>query len=511
VIIDPGDPHRAHEFAQNASPDVVDRHRAQALETVDFAVETALASLPDDGVLVVVSPTTGEVDGPEPLAPLVVHGEGWRGFVSSPSTHRPGLVTLPDVTATVLDLFGVARPGTVIGDAMTPDGDDAPLDERIDMLAQDSATAVAIDGAKGTLLNTFIALAVIVFVASTLTLVRGDYPRWVAALLRIALLGIVSFPLATFLMFLVQRRPDSRAAVLGLVIGVTAVVWLVAGLLMRSTRCSLAIAAVSLATAAVILVDTWTGSSLSFTGFMSYSPLAGARYYGMGNEAAALMVGSLAVGLGLLLDDWAGASWLVPFRRWVYPLIALVAVWTAAAPNLGANVGVAAWGVVLFGIAWAGMNGVRMTWKLAVALLVVIVLVVVGISVLDLAGLGPQTHLGRALSSAAGGDLSELRTIVMRKVETNLRVLTHTNWTYVLIAVLAFLAYMRWRPRGEFLDALESHPDFGQALTAVLVGGLAAYFTEDSGIVIPALMFLYAGAGTLWVMLSRSCWSKEPG
>lgn len=170
----------------------------------------------------------------------------------------------------------------------------------------------------------------------------------------------------------------------------------------------------------------------------------------------------------------------------------------------------AVWGVVLFGVAWAGMNGVRMTWKLAVALFVVIVLVVVAISVLDLADIGPQTHLGRALSSAAGGDLGELRTIVMRKVETNLRVLTHTNWTYVLIAVLAFLAYMRWRPKGEFLDALESHPDFGQALTAMLVGGLAAYFTEDSGIVVPALMFLYAGAGTLYVMLSRSCWSKEP-
>jgi hypothetical protein len=165
--------------------------------------------------------------------------------------------------------------------------------------------------------------------------------------------------------------------------------------------------------------------------------------------------------------------------------------------------------VVLFGVAWAGMNGVKMTWKLAVGIFVVIVLVVVAISVLDLAGLGDQTHLGRALSSASGGDLGELRTIVMRKIETNLRVLTHTNWTYVLIAVLAFLAYMRWRPRGEFLDALESHPDFAHALTAILVGGLAAYFTEDSGIVIPALMFLYAGAGTLWVMLSRDCWAKE--
>ena len=36
-----------------------------------------------------------------------------------------------------------------------------------------------------------------------------------------------------------------------------------------------------------------------------------------------------------------------------------------------------------------------------------------------------------------------------------------------------------------------------------LAAGAFAFFTEDSGIVIPALIMLFTGAGTVWLMLMR--------
>ena len=135
---------------------------------------------------------------------------------------------------------------------------------------------------------------------------------------------------------------------------------------------------------------------------------------------------------------------------------------------------------------------------------VVAVLVLFASAAIDLiVSDGAQTHFGRALESTGQGGFGELWTIIVRKAATNVRVLTHTNWAFVLGAVLGFLAFMRYRPAGDFADTLRENPAFADAITASLVAGLAAFVTEDSGIVIPALVSLYIGVGVVYLMLSR--------
>jgi regulator of protease activity HflC (stomatin/prohibitin superfamily) len=164
---------------------------------------------------------------------------------------------------------------------------------------------------------------------------------------------------------------------------------------------------------------------------------------------------------------------------------------------------VAVWGLAGFGLAWVLMNGKRVTWKLVVLALLAAIVVVGAFAVIDLYGGGEQTHLGRALVSASQGGVGELWTIVSRKAETNARVLTRTNWAYILIATLGFLALMRWRPRGDFAETLTDNPAFADAITVSLAAALIAYFTEDSGIVISALVVFYVGVALSWLMLSR--------
>jgi hypothetical protein len=62
---------------------------------------------------------------------------------------------------------------------------------------------------------------------------------------------------------------------------------------------------------------------------------------------------------------------------------------------------------------------------------------------------------------------------------------------------------MRWRPQGDFAATLVENPHFSSAMSACLVAGLAAFFTEDSGIVIPAIMLVFVGIGIVYLMLSR--------
>jgi hypothetical protein len=258
-------------------------------------------------------------------------------------------------------------------------------------------------------------------------------------------------------------------------------------------------------TSLVMLADQLLGGRLSYQNFFGYSSLLAARFYGMGNEAAAMLVGSSVVGMALAFDQWPDSRFGSAARRYAIPVVGILVVGTAAAPFLGANVGVAVWGLVGFVLAWVLMNGYRVNWKTGLIALALIVAVVVTFSAIDLFGGGEQTHLGRALASAEQGGASQLWTIAVRKAQTNARVFTRTNWSWILVAVLALLAFARFRPKGDFAGFLADNPFFAHAITVTLATGIVAFFTEDSGIVIPSLIMLYTGVGLAWLMLARLC------
>lgn len=510
LVVDSGDLSRVTAVEHVTSPALTARQHASAVRTLDSVVARVWETLPDDGLLMVLTPIEAETSETVPgLAPAIVYGPGYTGRLTSSSTQRSGLVTNLDVAATILDVFGIERPVQVLGSAITSDGLDSGAQDRIaDLVAMDR-TAMAIDYSKARVVNAFIGSTLLVLLLSTWLLIRANkWPdaiaRRCAVASRVALLGVLSVPLASLVMFIVDGEPgDSAAAVLTLLV-VTVVIWAVLLVIRRFSPLHIPVAVVSLATTAVILVDQWTGATWSFTSFLGYSPIMAARFYGIGNEGAAILYGTTLLGLAFAFDAAPDSRITILGRRWLVPIVGLLVVLTSAAPFMGANVGVAAWGIIGFAVAWALMNGHRISWKLALASLLVVILLVGVFSYIDLSGeSGSQTHLGRAWQSAGQGGVGELWLIVQRKAETNLRVLMHTNWSFILIGMLAFIGFMRWHPRGEFARTLEENPHYSAAMAAALLGGLAAYFTEDSGIVIPALIMLYVGAGILYLMTAR--------
>ena len=271
----------------------------------------------------------------------------------------------------------------------------------------------------------------------------------------------------------------------------------------RFTALRVPVAALGLLFSAVIVVDQLLGAPLSATGFFSYSVLLGARFYGMGNEASALLFGASLVGVALLFDQWPESRFAQAGRVWGLPVLGAVVIVFAAAPFWGANVGVAVWALAGFACAWALMNGKRIGIKSVLAAAALIVVVVAALAAVDLLGGGETTHLARALTSASQGGTSELWSIVARKAETNLRVLGSTNWSWVLVAALAFLGFARFRPGNDYRRFVAENRSFNAAIVASLVAGALAMLTEDSGIVIPSLIMLYTAMGLVWLMLSR--------
>ncbi|MRS13172.1 MAG: hypothetical protein EG823_08935, partial [Actinobacteria bacterium] len=167
IVLDAGDPERAFNSAQDSSPDAAEAHRIAAAQTVDRVVELALEGLPADGILMVVS--TGQVKpvfGPSGFGPIVIHGPGFQvGTLSSASTHRAGLMTDLDVSATILEVLGIGRPVEILGNPASASPSVTSLEARIGQLTELRATAVAVDTVRPFVQNSYITITVLVLLA----------------------------------------------------------------------------------------------------------------------------------------------------------------------------------------------------------------------------------------------------------------------------------------------------------------------------------------------------------
>ena len=510
VVVDPGDLSRANAVASISSSGAAAATRDDALRATDDVLGALLDQIAPGDVVIVAGLATATVpEEPAPFGPLMIAGPDGGGVGAAASTHRDGIVTAMDLTRTIVDLFGGTPSPRMVGSLIVPAAAMAKAStaDRIADLDRMAGTSVAVESVRGSTVNTFILLTMIALIVATLILYRGadGLPARAPAVAQAALLLVVCVLLAAIVQFAVVRWPSSASVVIWTLLGCTAVIWIAALLIGRGRPVAVPLMIVTGLTAVISLVDQWMGAPLSFAGLFGYSPLLGARYYGLGNEMSGLLLGSVLVAVALALDTWRETSWARHVRLWGWPLIGLLVLITTAAPFWGANVGAVAWMTVGFLVGWLILNGHKVwTWRNLVLAAALVVVILIGLTAVDLMG-GPaaETHLGRAFSGVQTEGVSSFVTLVARKAETNARVLGRTNWTWLLVSVLLLLGYMRWRPRGEFAAMLKEYPAFSAAVAASLFAGVAGYFTEDSGIIIPALLLIPVGVSALYLMLGR--------
>ncbi len=510
VVLDPGDLVRAHYFARRVDPGVAAHQHADAVQALDAVVAMADAHRGADGVLIVASQAlSAGTDGvSQGLGPLVIAGPGFSGYATSSSTHRAGTVTNLDITATALRVLGLARPVQVLGNPMTATaGPDSAL-ARVEVLARFNNAFVAADAVRPAALRILVGLVVGVLAAAALLLLgRGRLPggvvRAFAVAVRATLLLGLALPLAAWLALAIAPLPATLAAAWGSLAAVTGVLAGIALVASFRFPARVPVAALLLATSAAIVLDQLTGALLSLTNIFGYSPLIGARYYGMGNEAASVLLGATLVGIALVLDEWPASRVSAWLRAWGVAAAGAVAVVVSAAPGIGANVGVAIWGTVGFALLWMFANGRRLTWRRGLGIAALVVASIAVFSAIDLLGGGEQTHLGRALAGAANGGFGTIATIVARKVDANVRVLRSTNLTWMLAAALAFAGFVRWVRPGDWRAHLAENPAFASAALAAAGAGAVAFLSEDSGIAIPSLIAVYVGLVLAWLLLAR--------
>jgi hypothetical protein len=482
-------------------------------DVVDAAVAAGVAVAGPRGTVLVAG--VSEVGAERPrLHVAVAAGPGFTGGeLRSASTRRAPYVQLIDVAPTALALLGLPPPPSVAGQRWqaTPGPRAQPLPAHV-------AALVDLDRAaqeQRRLVPPFFALlvgaqAVLYLLAFTVLrrLERGRHRDRVLDATRVAALAFAAAPVATYLAQLVPwwRHSHPLAVLLAAVAAADVVVVAVALTGPWRHRLLGPAGAVAGVTFAVLGLDVLTGARLQMSSLAGYSPLVAGRFAGFGNVSYAVFAtGALLLAAALA----AGRS-----RRGALLTVATVgtlAVVLDGSPTWGSDFGGVIALVPAFTVLGLLLTGARLSWGRLAAATAAGVVVVAGFALVDYARPpDARTHVGRFVGQLLHGGAA---TIVRRKAESNLHLLTTSVLTLLVPVAVAFLgAVLRW-PTSGLRRAFAHEPALRAGLLSVLVLGVVGFLVNDSGVAVPALAMSVAIPIAIAVSLSARGrpWPRPPG
>jgi hypothetical protein len=422
----------------------------------------------DDITLIVTG--VGPAAGSDDPSPQVIYrlGTTLPGWLTSASTRREGIVTLADLTRTLIDFRAPGSTVPVDGSPFAVYDADLTLeaiDAKIDSIAALSDAApigYLVVGLGGSVLF-------VILVAGPL-LGRFRVPK-----LILTLAGVL--PAA---MMLTGAVPWQNSGSPGLVVGVVVVAWsailtALAVLLGRLVQIPSIIAA-SVLSVAAFTFDAALGAVMQPGSLINSRPIFGLRWYGFGNVTFAAYASA-----GLILAGYVAHRCLSANRR-AAAIVAVGAIGFGIVmcegwPSMGSDFG----GIIAMtpAVLWLmlALSGVKVTWPKLLAIAGSAVLVIAVISVLDwLRGSDRRTHLGNFVQRILDGDALEV--ISRKAVASAETIASPLGIGSLLIGVLLWIVIMNYVVPRISIDFSTARSTLIAALIVAILGTLL----NDGGI-----------------------------
>lgn len=481
------------EMKISLSDEAYAAHRTRALRQLDRLMRRVIEAGEARGAVVVLVSFSPPGDGPWAyLTPIVIYPADRGGLLTSASTRTPGLIAASDFAPTLCGIMGIDTQAAMFGRAAV----ETPTDNKIDTLRAMSSRVAAQRVLETPMLW---AVAAVGAVCVTLTAVAVGFGilQGTARLLRFGLVLTAGFPLA---MLAAAAAPPT---VFGYVMGTAAALVLtVMGAYAVSHRAearaaaaglppprAFPVAAVFWATAAAVVIDSAFGGNLCKFALPSSFQISGYRYYGIGNEYAAILISMSAIAV---LMGPAHA------RQRLAAVIGVLVTAFLGSGFLGANYGASVAAVVTFGLLWSSLRRGSLAFADVVLWGIIGALTAAFFALLDWKLSGPgASHGGRA--AAVGG--SYWLGIMARKALLNARLISSKTAENAFLVFVPFFALWFWRLQPVFARSLGPDRAIRPGLGAVLAGAAAAFLANDSGVVMAAIFAAMTTLAVLYSML----------
>jgi hypothetical protein len=388
-----------------------------------------------------------------------IAGSGFDGTLTSDSTRMRGLVLSTDLAPTILARFGIPKPSNMTGEPIRTDGAvDASFVQGLqDRLAEIGPRRAPVIGISVLIWVVLTAIAAIAF--------RREGLRVALTILAAAL---ALLPALLLLTAALEPSELGERLIVGVGCPVIAalVLWLAPG--MRG------LALCAGASVLVYAVDVIAGSHLTELSLIGPNPIAGVRFYGIGNELEATAAALVPIGTGAALAGWAPRA-SARGAAAAFGITAVLAVAAFAPGSFGADVGAAIGIPIGAAVAIGICLGVRRSgwiWVIVAPLAAVAALIAI-----DLAT-GGNAHLTRSVLDAGG--LGNLGDVFQRRLQLSAHSFARyaQNLIFWIVVALIVAGLTQWRRiEGWFGGRRTAWAGFVGAIAATIAGTLA----NDSG------------------------------
>ena len=463
-----------------ATGHALDRSDAELL-ALDTAISEIVQGAQQQGATVIIAGISQAEYKRAGLHALILVDPGMQQQVlSSPSTGRAPFSQLIDIAPTVLSMLGEPVPASMTGQVLRGQDREAGMAQLSTTFHEQDVAASAHIWLSSRFFVILAWLTALTAVVLAILVYRGRTPTgWTRAWGTIvALLPAASLVANLFPWWSVDRP---SVAIFASMLASWVLVSLVALLGPWRRHLSGPLVATCAITFGVLALDVLTGSHLQLNSPLGYNAVVAGRFTGFGNMTFAIYgaAGLVLVALACrLADSRAGKSAVVAICG-----AALIAM--DGAPGAGSDFGGVVALVPSLLLLWLVVTGTRASPGRLVLVLGAGALVVMGIALVDyLRPAQDRTHLGRFVGQIFNGTAW---TIVQRKLEANLRVLTGSVLTILAVVLIAIVVW-QWVQRSSAGHAYvtDHAPYAAAAVVAVAALAVLGLAVNDSGIAVTA-------------------------
>ncbi len=513
VVVEFGDFARLDQYWNQLSLSRQQSLLEQTMGELDLLLEGLHPWIKEGTVLALITPTppANLPGGGESLVPGLFFGNtAPPGLLFSTSTRRLGLITNTDLAP----LFASYLEGSGTAITAGPEISAHPHQDPLGYLDQFYRRSSLIYWQRPPILKGYV-LVLIGLLFASLGGVLLDIP--VVTGLNWGFEFIMLVPLAALILSRWAEFPNPSVWLSGILLaGFTGILLLLLSPL-KSRNVNALWTSLGLTTAVLLLLDTLGGSSLQQFSLLGYDPIAGSRYYGLGNEYMGVLIGSTLLGsitvIGSVPVEKPGAPSLNdkserPAATGVF-IFYLLIIYLISSPDFGANFGGTLTAAAAFGSAWAGLgisSDKRANLFGVMGFFILFALALLWI--LNFWGrTGLPSHVGQLGEMVAREGRIALWETIERKLAMNWKLIRYSMWSRALVVLLGIMVMLCFYPVGLLKRLYRQQPEMLQISVSGGIGALAALFTNDSGVVAAALILLYTVL-PLWISVVNEITAK---
>ncbi|MBO8137773.1 MAG: hypothetical protein H0Z40_06520 [Desulfotomaculum sp.] len=497
IVVDLGDISRLEKQSHNLYSDIYQENYRLTLKRVDNFLGSLVREMGEKDLLMVVSPTPRDamLDENKKLTPIIIWGSGFKHDGSmgrvliSGTTKHPGIVMNTDIAPTILSHLGIESSHYISGRPMYSTKISGNAAE---FLSQKQHRLAVTYSARPPLQEGYVLVQIIVLAVSLWLIFVAKKGL---KLLEPAMLAVVSVPLSYLLL---PMLPQPSVAVVALELIIVTFLLTAAAILLGRGNFMNSFGLLAGITSFAIVLDILLGQPMQKQAVLSYDPMVGARFYGIGNEYMGVLIGATIMFTALILNKYPRYRKILTAAAGIYFSIT---IYCMGAPHLGTNVGGTIAAAASFLLSLLLFTGLNLRPKAIGFIALAVVLLLLGFIFYDVSRpIQQQSHIGKTASLILNGGAIEIVHIINRKLGMNLKLLRYTVWSKVLLASIITLAILFYKPRGVMKDIQNKYPYLFKGFVGVVTGALLAFAFNDSGVVAAATTMIF-GAPPLIVMV----------